>query len=84
MTVIDRLPKRKDGTKVTPWDDDWDNDVSRGIYEPRWGRVVEVKKAKVTIPDPIKTGELMPKEVMMMFTKGAYKELFDRLYEKWE
>lgn len=80
MSVFDCLPVRKDGTKVTPWDDDWTNDVSRGIFEPQWSREkIEVKRVW-NYPDAIKTGEKVDPGLMMMFTKGAYKKLFDRLY----
>lgn len=80
MSVFDRLPKRRDGTEITPWDKDWDNDVRRGIFEPRWNRVRETKKIEIAVPEPVKTGEKVPSGLMLMFVKGGYKKLFERLY----
>ena len=82
MSVFDKLPKRKDGTKITPWDDDWVNDVSQGVYDAQWGRVGmdNVENVENVVPEPVKTGEKVDPGLMMMFTKGGYKKLFDRLY----
>ena len=79
MSLFDRLPQRKDGTKITPWDDDWTNDPS-GVYEPRWGREKVVVEKVWNFKDAEVTGEMVDPGLMLMFTKGGYKELFGRLY----
>ena len=75
--MIDFLPKRKDGTKITPWDNDWTNDVRQGIYEPRWGVAQrgrtedEAKPFKIDVPKPVKTGEIVDPGFVSMFIKGG-------------
>ena len=84
MTVFDNLPKRKNGTKITPWDKDWTNNVRQGVYDATWGRVgIDAPgKATFSVPEPIKTGEKVPGGLMMMFQTDGYKKHFAKLYER--
>lgn len=74
--MTDLLPQRKDGTRITPWDNDWTNNVRRGIYEAQWGiaqrgqpEADEAKPIKI-VPEPVKTGEKLDPGFVLMFVKG--------------
>lgn len=94
MSVFDQLPKRKDGTTVTPFDDDWKHYTNIGrihqkddghqiIFEPRLWRDDEEAKPRVWVfNDAEKTGEKVPGDLMLMFCKGGYKKHFDKLYSQ--
>jgi hypothetical protein len=81
MSVFDMLPKRKDGTTITPWDDDWVNDVRQGVYDAQWGRVgMDHEVVIKDVPEPVKTGEFVDPGLMLMFVEGGYRDLFKRIY----
>ena len=68
MSVFDKLPVREDGTKVTPFDDDWKNNVLV-VYEPQWSRQ-SIAVARVwDFPPAIKTGEFVDPAFVAMFSK---------------
>ena len=80
LSVFDQLPKRNDGTLVTPWDDDWKDYTNIGrvhprgddhqiIYEPKWSQDSIAKERVWDFPPAIKTGEFVDPAFVAMFSK---------------
>jgi len=92
LSVFDSLPRREDGTTITPWDDDWSQVTNIGrvhstdddhliLYEPQWSKTNEKHEKVWDFAPAIPTGEFVDPGLMLMFVKDGYKELFDRIYE---
>jgi hypothetical protein len=67
------LPKRKDGTTVSPWDDDHRDyyTVRRGLYIPVADGSHEAPQVEPQVlPEPVKTGELIDPGFVKMFIRS--------------
>lgn len=91
LSVFDMLPKREDGTTITPWDKEWATVTNIGnvhrkddnhliLYEPRWSNIPDVKERVWNFRPPEQTGEKVPWGVLAMLAKGHFKAHFDKLY----
>lgn len=91
MSVFDQLPKRPDGTTITPWDPEWAKVTNVGrvhrrddehliLYEPRWSKVHEPVKRVWNFKPPEQTGELVDSGLTRMLQEDGYKKHFAELY----
>lgn len=90
-SVFDMLPTREDGTTITPWDPEWEKITNIGnvhrkdddhliLYEAHWSKSRDKVEKVWDFKEAIKTGEKVDAGLMLMYVKGGYRELFDRIY----